>query len=164
MSLVFIAPVVFLVLLFAVSAVVYGWWRRRRVARIRGKKQQPADRPDATPRERFIGLSGSLREALADRFGPAYRARTIEELFVDSQLGDLLGAGPLERLTHFLVQVDQLKFAPERGARDQQALQLELAEWAPRVEAMTKQIRASAAGRGDQNKPFFRGRRRGQRD
>jgi hypothetical protein len=157
MSRAFIAGIVVLVLFFLVTVILHGWWRRRRVARGRARMLPPTQGRDGTPRDRLIGLSGSLREALADRLGPVYRARTIEELFADNELGELLGAEPLEQLTHFLAEVDKLKFAPERAACDQQALQLELADWTPRVENLTKHIRAKVAGKGDR-KPRIRGR------
>jgi len=145
--------VIALALLFAVVAVaLFGIWRRRRVARSNVATMPPIERPDATPRERLIGLSGSLREALSGRFGPAYRARTVEELFDDSQLGEVLGNEGLGQLTLFLVQVDQLKFAPARAPHDQQVLELQLADWAPRVETLTIQIRATALGKGDKKR------------
>jgi hypothetical protein len=151
-----VALIALTLLVLMAAAAIYAIWRRRRNARRNDDKRPPVDRPDATARERLIGLSGSLREALSDRFGPAYRARTIEELFADSQLGEALGVEPLEQLTHFLVQVDQLKFAPERANRDQQVLQLELAEWTPRVASLTTQIRAKNAATGDKKPRILR--------
>lgn len=134
-----------LVLFVGVSAVLYVIWRRRKIARRPQEKQPPIEAAGATARDQLIGLSGSLRGALVDRFGPSYRARTIEELFADKTLGELLGAEHLEQLTHFLIQVDQLKFAPERAPRDQETLQLELEDWAPRVENLKTVIRAKSA-------------------
>jgi hypothetical protein len=148
------------VLFLVVSAVLYAIWRRRKIARAPAEKPPPIEEAGATPRDQLIGLSGSLREALVDRFGPPYRARTIEELFADQKLGEVLGAEQLEQLTHFLVQVDRLKFAPERAPRDQEALQLELADWAPRVENLKTVICAKPAVIGNQK---ANRRRRAQR-
>ena len=157
-----IVIVVGLVVSVVVAGFLFAILRRRRVARRAQEKRPPLDEGDITARERLIGLSGSLREALVDRFGPLYRARTIEELFTDSHLGEALGADRLELLIKFLVEVDQLKFAPERAPRDQEALQLELVDWTPRVENLKTQIRAKPAATRN-HRPRMHGRRPAQR-
>jgi hypothetical protein len=142
---------VLIVFLLAIAtAALYGVWRRRRRAHGDREKHLVAGARDGdgTARARLIGLSGSLREALVDRFGPSYRARTVEELFADTQLGDHLGAEKLELLARFLRQVDQLKFAPERAPREEAVLEHELSDWAPRVEDMRMRIRVKAAVTG----------------
>ncbi len=137
-----------LALLFVLScAALYSVRRHRRNARGKGEKRQVFERPDATPRERLIGLSGSLRVALTDRFGASYRARTIEELAADGQVGELLGGEPFDQLIRFLDQIDQLKFAPVRTPAYQETLQAELAEWEPQVKNLILQIRARPAGK-----------------
>jgi hypothetical protein len=155
-ALIAIALLVVVVVVVVIAAAIYAIWRRRRRGPGKEKKSPPIDHLTATPSERLIGLSGSLRDALVDRFGPAYRARTVEELFADNQLGELLGAERLEQLTRFLLQVDQLKFAPERTPRDPHAIELKLADWTPRVENLETQIRAkpTASRANKRRRPF----------
>jgi len=137
------AAYVALVLLVILSwAALYGVRRHRRIARGKREKRPHLERPDATPRERLIGLAGSLREALTDRFSARYRARTTEELAADEKLGELLGGELFGQLIHFLDQIDQLKFAPVRPRHHQHALEEELVEWEPRVQNLIAQIRA----------------------
>jgi len=140
------AYVAVVLLVILSSAALYGAWRHRRIARGKGEKRPLLERPDATPRERLIGLSGSLREALTDRFGASYRARTTEELSADGQLGELLGGELFEQLIHFLDEIDQLKFAPVRTPHHQHALEQELVEWEPRVKNLMTQIRDKPSG------------------
>ncbi len=131
------------------SATLYGVWRLRRGGRAKGEKRPPFDRPDATPRQRLIGLWGSLRKALADRLGASYRARTTEELAADEKLRELLGEELFNQLIHFLDQLDQLKFAPVRTPRDQDAREQELVAWEPRVKNLMTQLRDGPSGDAD---------------
>jgi hypothetical protein len=131
------------------GAALYGVWRHRRIARVKTQKLPLLDRPDATPRERLIGLAGSLREALTDRFGASYRARTIEELAADRELTELLGGELFEQLNHFLDQIDRLKFAPVRTPHHQHVLEQELVDWEPRVKNLMTRIRAKPSGKSD---------------
>ncbi len=145
------------------SATLYGVWRHRRSVRAKGEKRPLFDQPDATPRQRLIGLWGSLREALADRLGASYRARTTEELGADEKLGELLGEELFNQLIHFLDQIDQLKFAPVRTPCDQDAREQELVEWEPRVKNLVTQLRDKPSGEADTkrtDRPRDRARRR----
>ncbi len=111
-----------LALLFILSsAALYGAWRHRRGVRARAAKRPLVERPDATPRQRLIGLWGSVRDALTDRLGASYRARTTEELAGDQELAELLGVELCQQLIHFLDQIDRLKFAPVRTQNEQHA-------------------------------------------
>ena len=140
-------PVVYVALLLPLlvilsCAILYGSWRRRRIGRAKEKQPPLRDEQlDASPRAQLIGLSGTLRAALTDRFGISYRARTVEELSADGALGELLGAQFLEHLIDFLDQADELKFAPARTPHDQRTLEQELIEWEPRVRNLATRIR-----------------------
>jgi len=156
--------VAFALLVILSGAALYGVWRKRRIARGKGAKPPVIDeRPDAAPRERLIGLAGSLRTALTDRFGASYRARTIEELSADGDLGKLLGVELFGQLIQFLDQIDQLKFAPARTQNQQQALEQELVDWEPRVKNLATQIRNKPSGNAETertNRPRGLARRR----
>jgi hypothetical protein len=146
-------------------AALYSVWRHRRIARSKKEQEKKAlfeEPPNATPRERLIGLSGSLRAALTDRFGTSYRARTTEELGADGELGELLGVERFEQLIQFLDQIDRLKFAPVRALHHQHALEKELVEWEPRVMSLATQIRAKPSGKAATkrfHRPWDRARR-----
>ena len=70
---------------------------------------------DPTPRDRLVGLSESIRDALTVQFGSSCRAKTTEELAVDEKLAQLLGEEGFRELIAFLDRIDLLKFAPERS-------------------------------------------------
>ena len=54
-----------------------------------------------------------LRDALAARFGPGWRARTTEEILGDPAIVALLGASGHDRLDGLLRSADRAKFAGE---------------------------------------------------
>lgn len=114
-------------------------WRRKRTLRIRGdKKTQSPD--DATPQGRLVAFSRSIRETLADQFGTAWRAKTIQELATESLLFEALGREQLDELIRFLELVDHLKFAPERSSNDHESLESVLTNWEPRIAAIGNKI------------------------
>jgi hypothetical protein len=127
--------------LFAV--VIVGLFLRR----LRPRRRRTAPRglpvaspPDTSPRGQMVALSASLREALTHQFGTSWRAKTTEELAIDSQLEELLGEEDLKELSRFLDHVDQLKFAPERPNHRDGSLEGDLATWTPRVATFTSKI------------------------
>lgn len=123
-------------------------WRtfRRRYARSLEGPATP-DALDVTPRGRLVALSTSAKSALATRFGPAWRAKTTEELAVETVLGELLGPEKLVELIEFLDRIDRLKFAPERPNHTGQSLDQELAAWNPRVAGLIGRIGARNGAR-----------------
>ncbi len=123
-------------------------WRmvRGRRARLPGG-QAAAEVIDVTPRGRLVALSTSTKSALASRFGPAWRAKTTEELATEAALRDVLGPEMLGELIEFLDRIDRLKFAPERRERNGRSLQDELAAWNPRVAGLIARIQSKANGR-----------------
>lgn len=96
-----------------VLAAVLAW----RVVRRRARRPAPAVRPDLpgegteSARERMIAWSVAIRESLAVRFGPAWRAKTTEEIAGDPRLAAALGAERTARLLEFLAAADRAKFA-----------------------------------------------------
>jgi len=139
------------------SVIVYGVLRKRRVAPRMGETSSAFDDFDTTPRERLIGLSKSLRGALSDRFGAAYRARTTEELASDVKLSEFLGASLRQELIEFFDQVDQLKFAPERAQIRQKILEEDLSTRESRVNHLIEQIGARPPGMALKNGESRRG-------
>jgi hypothetical protein len=94
----------------------------------------------------LIALSRSIRNALTEQFGTAWRAKTTEELSTAPQLESVIGCDQLRELTRFLDQVDHLKFAPERPNHRSVTLEQELATWEPRIKGLTLTIRKSPKG------------------
>jgi hypothetical protein len=82
---------------------------------------------------------------LSIQLGTSWRAKTIEELSAEDQLGQLLGESDREELIRFLDQVDRLKFAPERSNNRDESLRQELDNWEPRVAALRSKIQAKPA-------------------
>lgn len=97
-------------LLVAFSAARLARFRRRRACR---------ERSGATsePSPAFAGDGGAdawsdrVRGLLAARFGPAWKAKTSEELIAAPELAELLDAEGLERLSRLLIAADRVKFA-----------------------------------------------------
>jgi hypothetical protein len=83
-----------------------------------------------TPDAQLLSLAEQARETLANRFGPALRARTTEEISGDSLVREALGEEPFSSLIRLLSTADRWKFAspPENGQSE--ALLEELPRWA----------------------------------
>lgn len=112
-------PALGLLLAFLALAILALLLRRRRRRR---RKPSPAAVvsmavPPAdtlgSPHERMIAWSAAIRASLAGRFGPAWRARTTEEIAADGRLIEVLGPERSEGLIRFLAAVDRAKFAAE---------------------------------------------------
>jgi hypothetical protein len=133
-----------------VALVLAAWaWRRRirRAARVRGGLSAAPTAADPTPRDRLVGLSETIRDALTAQFGVSCRAKTTPELSADVRLAELLGAEGFEELMQFLDRIDLLKFAPERSDHRDEALDEALKAWEPRVTALAARIRARPRAR-----------------
>ena len=83
-----------------------------------------------------------MRDVLADQFGAAWRAKTNEELSAEPLLLESLGHEQLQELIRFLVDIDRLKFAPNRSNHQQGSLEEQLAAWEPRLSDLGKKIKA----------------------
>ncbi len=134
----------------AVVALVLAWiWRRRRAAiRARQALVRAGTVAEPTPRDRLVGLSESIRDALTVPFGTAGRAKTTEELASDDRLAELLGDDGFRELIRFLDRIDVLKFAPERGDNHRVSLDEMLTDWEPRIAALDARIRTRTRTRG----------------
>jgi hypothetical protein len=73
------------------------------------------DVPTGSPRDQLIAGSEAVRQALAARFGPAWRAKTTEELADRPELAERLGAERTARLVALLEAADRAKFADPDG-------------------------------------------------
>jgi hypothetical protein len=104
----------------------------------------PPEPHDGSPRGRLVALSTSAKSSLASRFGPAWRAKTTQELATESALRELLGPEKLAELIEFLDRIDRLKFAPERPSQNGLTLEGELVAWNPRVTGLIARIEARA--------------------
>ncbi len=112
--------------------------RRRRPRRSRTTATQAPPRArngdPSSPRDRMIDWSDAVREALVARFGPAWRAKTTEEIAVEDALVPALGDEQAALLVRFLAAADRLKFAQEgEPAREPAAHSVE--DWEPWVAA-----------------------------
>lgn len=77
----------------------------------------------------MIAWSVALRESLAGRFGPSWRAKTTEEIATDPRLSEALGDERTGRLLSFLAAADRAKFADVGTAGAELAVgEAELAE------------------------------------
>jgi hypothetical protein len=89
-------------------------WRLRK-----RRRKRPASKPavmavdafDDSPQARMIAWSLAVRESLSERFGPAWRAKTTEEIADDPSLIDALGPEFAARILYFLREADRTKFA-----------------------------------------------------
>lgn len=84
--------------------------RRKRSARVATRGSDPVAVSD-DPRERWAAWSLAVREALAERFGPAWRAKTTEEIAAEPQLREVLEADRAGELLEHLAEADRVKFA-----------------------------------------------------
>jgi hypothetical protein len=135
----------------AVAVVLLAWlWRRRRAA-LRARRAATAiaglAAADPTPRDRLVGLSESIRDALTVQFGSSCRAKTTEELSTDDRLAQLLGEESFRELIQFLDRIDLLKFAPDRSGNHEEALGDLLSAWEPRVTTLSARIRVKPRAR-----------------
>jgi hypothetical protein len=140
-------PLVLLILGCVLLTWLFWWQLGRRRTRLRRGDCAPEAGPDATPRERLVALSNSIREALTVQYGTTWRAKTTEELSADAQLVQAVGPDGLEELIRFLDQVDHIKFAPERSNKHHDSLRHDLELWEPRVADFKAKIRAKPPGR-----------------
>jgi hypothetical protein len=134
----------------AVALWLAAWaWRRRarRSARRRKVLSGGAPAADPTPRDRLVGLSVTIRDALTAQFGVSCRAKTTEELSADQRLEQLLGAEGFRELIQFLDRIDLLKFAPERPDHRHEELDEALKVWEPRVSELAARIRVKPRAR-----------------
>jgi hypothetical protein len=119
-------------------------WRRlgrRRAQHVRHDLSNQGP-PDATPRGRLVAHSDSIRDVLAKQFGPAWRAKTTEELSAEVRLEEVLGHDQLQELIRFLDEIDQLKFAPKRSNHHHESLERTLTTWEPRLADLKRKIQA----------------------
>lgn len=143
--------------------LVAGWlWRRRRSRGVKGPAVAEGDRAvvDPGPRGRFIGLSGTIRDALTAKFGQSFRARTTEELSTDARLIELLGDEGFRELILFLDRVDRIKFAPEGPAGKEVDLVEQWATWEPLITILIDRIHSGPRRR---TSPLDQPRRRTRR-
>ncbi len=135
----------------AVAVVLLAWlWRRRRAARHARRAATAVDglaAADPTPRDRLVGLSESIRDALTAQFGSSCRAKTTEELSADHRLAELLGDEGFRELIRFLDRIDLVKFAPERSGNHDETLGELLSAWEPRVATLSARIRVKPRAR-----------------
>jgi hypothetical protein len=136
--------------LAAVVVLLVSWaWRRRGVVGTRGPGASTGGPPAAEPtsRERLVGLSETIRDALTAQFGHSCRAKTTEELSADERLSQLLGEEDFRHLIVFLDRIDLLKFAPDRSENHDEGLDELLRTWETRMTALAARIRVKSRAR-----------------
>ncbi len=87
--------------------------RRRRAARA-AKLHSMSAHPPNDPRGQLIPASERVREALVARFGPAWHARTTEEIEAGPELAATCGPDDASRLITLLRDADRAKFDGDR--------------------------------------------------
>jgi hypothetical protein len=101
-------------LLMAWSALVA---RRRQVARSVASETPEAE--PKTPSERALRAARAIRHRVAERWGDAYWARTVEEWREAPELAQTLAPDLLARVLKTLELADRVKFAGEDASEDQ---------------------------------------------
>ena len=108
------AAVVLAILLFSALTMTTAGLRllraRRRRRAARPDSPGPPTGPFATRREQMAAWSAAVRDALAVRQGPQWRARTTEEIAADATLAATLGPALAARLVELLTLADRAKF------------------------------------------------------
>jgi hypothetical protein len=134
-----------LVLLIVCLAIGTVWILKRRgaIARLKAKRKHSAVALDDSPTTRFLALTGLTRDALAEHFGPGLRARTTEEIAVDTTLKEQIGEEYFDQLLCLLRAADRLKFAVEPAAQPEMIEPADLSTW----EAWFQSFRAKATSR-----------------
>jgi hypothetical protein len=112
----------------------WAWRRWRRPRRSRGL--EPPGSPGsgestaASTKEPIVAQATAARDALVARFGPAWRAKTTEEIAADPAPVEAFGTEMAERLVALFREADRAKFAtarlseagPQRADADEWAL------------------------------------------
>lgn len=98
------------------ALVIVAWlaWKLRRRTPGQSATNDRRPMPDEgsdSPRERMVAWSLSIRESMAGTFGPAWLAKTTEEIAADPILSATLGPEPAAQLIAFLAAADRAKFA-----------------------------------------------------
>ncbi|WP_165224911.1 hypothetical protein [Aquisphaera insulae] len=119
----------FAVVLLAVAFVGTWVFRRRTRGTRSGLGIEAAAAFDESPAGQVAVLAHRVRETLAARFGPQFRARTTEEIGQDDRLREALGTERMESLALLLQAADRCKFAPSRLPDDDATLESNLATW-----------------------------------
>ncbi|HEX8199543.1 MAG TPA: hypothetical protein VF590_03585 [Isosphaeraceae bacterium] len=91
-------------------AVWLGWRSVRRRQSARATPPTPAP-PEVEAS--MAGWSALARRALMVRFGPAWGAKTTEEIAAEPELAEALGPERAEQLVRFLRAADRARFAGE---------------------------------------------------
>ncbi len=136
-----LAPWILLATTLLVVAVGV-WVRRRRSARA-GSISSVLQSGAQSHVHLLFDLALAVRTALASRLGPAWRARTTEEIARDQALRESLGGETFSRLVEFLDQVDTLKFAAGEPSCDEGWLAVEFERWRGWAAELEKSLASS---------------------
>jgi hypothetical protein len=137
--------------------VLVSWWLVRRRRRRRAGASLPATSlahaaPDS-PRHRLIARAEQLRGILVARFGPAWSARTTEEVVAEADLAQRLGAERMDRLARLLRAADRAKFSDEEAVGSDGAIpdpySLEPEDWDAWVVDFESALAAGATSRSN---------------
>jgi hypothetical protein len=112
--LVLLLVLVFLSIILNIRRILHFLRRLSRRDRLRADRDARHGLPQVlpeSPREQWIIWSRVVRGALAERFGPAWGAKTTEEIAAEPALVDLLGPERAGTLVRALGEADRAKFA-----------------------------------------------------
>lgn len=131
----------------ATLGVAWLWFRRHRQSPLASLIASAGHADEKSPAESLLELAMAVRRALASRLGPAWRARTTEEIARDPALREALGDLVLDQLVRFLDQVDTLKFAVGGPSSDDERLAADLARWSDWAAALERSLKSTANAR-----------------
>lgn len=141
----------------ALASLLAAWFAWKRLAQtrynLRGFHPSSTQPPDTSTRGRLFALSQSMRDAMARQFGPAWRAKTNEELSTEPRLAAQLGLDQLQEMIQILNDIDRLKFAPDRSNLHQEWLEQQLAAWELRMAEYERKIQARPDRRFKNGRP-----------
>lgn len=114
--------------------------RQGRPAPVPGPAPMEPEAP-ATPRDRLVRAADVIRAALVQRHGPAWAAKTTEEIAAEPAMADWLGPERAAAVNRLLAQADLAKFAARDGTFDASIAPDDLDTW----EALASTVREVAA-------------------
>src|SRR5262249_52879285 len=117
------------------------WWSNKQRRRRSSRRGRTAERLSSFEAPMAL-WSAQIRDALIVRFGPAWGAKTTEEIAAEPALAAALGPEGAEQLVRFLHEADRARFAGTEAAAAHGP------EWAAWVAAFVAEAGARSRSNG----------------